>query len=94
MLVGSMQLGIDPYYILTDQQIIVHILVLVSSLVHLALAIIGKLLFDTDTDGCYNQQLIVSLISLSLYHIYIFAGLLSNFGSSLFIVTPIVLQLR
>jgi len=78
MLVGSMQLGIDPHYILTDQQIIVHMLVLVSSLVHLALAIIGKLLFDTDTDGCYNQQLIVSLISLSLYHIY-FCRLVEQF---------------
>ena len=27
MLVGSMQLGIDPYYLLTDQQVIVHMLV-------------------------------------------------------------------
>ena len=27
MLVGSMQLGIDPHCILTDQQVIVHMLV-------------------------------------------------------------------
>jgi len=74
MLVGSMQLGIDPHYILTDQQIIVHMLVLVSSLVHLALAIIGKLLSYTDTDGCSNQQLIGLFISLyfSLFIIYIY----------------------
>ena len=70
MLVGSMQLGIDPHCILTDQQVIVHMLVLVPGLVHLALASVGKLLSYTNTYGCSNQQLIGSLILLSLYYIY------------------------
>ena len=94
MLVGSIQLGIEPHCILTDQQVIVHMFVLVSSLVHLALASVGKLLFYSETDGCLNHQIIGSFILLSLHYIYIVAGLLSNFGSSSFIVIPIVLQLR
>ena len=84
MFVGSMQLGIDPHYILTDQQVIVHMLVLVPVLFIWHSPVLANYYHIQIQMVVQTSSLLVHLF-LSLYNIYIYivAGLLSNFGSFL-----------
>ena len=96
MLVGSMQLGIDPHYILTDQQVIVHMLVLVPVLFIWHSPVLANYYHIQIQMVVQTSSLLVHLF-LSLYNIYIYiycCRLVEQFWLISFIVTPIVLQLR